>query len=73
MGPQNGGIWGFWPQNGGLKGDPKVGEFGGFDYKMGDPKIAPNWCFLTQNWGPEMEPGMGAFQWDPKMGEFGAF
>ena len=87
MGFQYWGIWGFWPQNGGLKGDPKVGEFGGFDPKMGDPKIAQNWCFLTQNWGPEMEPEMGFQYWgiwgfwtqnggregDPKIEGFGGF
>ena len=74
MGFQYWGIWGFWTQNGGLKGDPKIEGFGGFDYKMGDPKIAPicpKLGIFAPNWGPEMEPGMGGFQWDPKMGGFG--
>ena len=59
----------------------------GFDPKKGDPKIAPNWGFLTQNWASEMEPKMGFQSWgiwgfwtqnggregDPKIEGFGGF
>ena len=86
-GSNTGEFGGFGPKMGGVKGTLKFRDLGVLTPKQGIPKFAPNWRFLPQNWGPEMEPGMGFQYWgiwgfwpqngglkgDPKMGGIWGF